>query len=69
MEIERRRLGNTEIEVTPVAMGCWPIAGMTSIDVNDRDSCETLRAARDAGINFFDTAYHSAHNSTPYQLF
>lgn len=53
----KRRLGNTEIEITPVAMGCWPIAGMTSLDVNDADSLKTLHAAFDSGINFFDTAY------------
>ncbi|QEG42375.1 aldo/keto reductase [Roseimaritima ulvae] len=52
-----RRLGQTDIEVSPVAMGCWPIAGMTSLDVNDADSLKTLRAAVDAGVNFFDTAY------------
>ena len=57
MTIELRRLGTTEIEITPVAMGCWPISGMTSLDVNDADSLKTLRAAIDAGINFFDTAY------------
>ena len=38
-------------------MGCWPIAGITSIDVSETDSLATLRAAFDAGINFFDTAY------------
>jgi aryl-alcohol dehydrogenase-like predicted oxidoreductase len=54
---EKRRLGNTEIKVTPVAMGCWPIAGMTSLNVNDADSLKTLHAAIDSGINFFDTAY------------
>ncbi len=54
---EKRTLGRTEIEVTPVAMGCWPIAGMTSLGVNDADSLKTLQAAFDAGINFFDTAY------------
>ncbi len=52
-----RTIGSSGIEVTPVAMGCWPIAGMTSIDVNDAASLATLRAAFDAGINFFDTAY------------
>ena len=55
--MQQRRLGNTDIQITPVAMGCWPIAGMTSIDVNDNDSLATLRAAFDASINFFDTAY------------
>jgi aryl-alcohol dehydrogenase-like predicted oxidoreductase len=38
-------------------MGCWPITGITSIDVNESDSLRTLQAALDAGINFFDTAY------------
>jgi aryl-alcohol dehydrogenase-like predicted oxidoreductase len=54
---EKRRLGRTDFRVTPVAMGCWPITGITSIDVNERDSLATLQAALDAGINFFDTAY------------
>ncbi len=52
-----RPLGKTSLLVSPVAMGCWPIAGMTSLDVNDADSLATLTAAVDAGINFFDTAY------------
>ena len=38
-------------------MGCWPIAGITSVDVNEADSLATLQAAVDSGINFFDTAY------------
>jgi aryl-alcohol dehydrogenase-like predicted oxidoreductase len=38
-------------------MGCWPIAGVTSIDVTEAASLATLEAALDAGINFFDTAY------------
>ncbi len=54
---ERRSIGDTGIEVTPVALGCWPIAGMTSLEVNDKDSLATLHAAMDSGINFFDTAY------------
>src|SRR5688500_2058499 len=43
--------------VTPLALGCWPIAGMTSIDVPAGASLATIAAALDAGINFFDTAY------------
>ncbi|WP_417745627.1 aldo/keto reductase [Rosistilla oblonga] len=54
---ELRPLGQTDIRVSPVAMGCWPIAGMTSLEVNDPDSLATLDAAFDADINFFDTAY------------
>jgi aryl-alcohol dehydrogenase-like predicted oxidoreductase len=38
-------------------MGCWPITGITSIDVTEAHSLATIQAAFDAGINFFDTAY------------
>lgn len=54
---ELRRVGQTDILVTPVAMGCWPIAGITSLGVQEEASLATLAAAFDAGINFFDTAY------------
>jgi len=54
---ELRELGATGIPISPVALGCWPIAGMTSLDVNEADSLATLQAALDTGINFFDTAY------------
>jgi aryl-alcohol dehydrogenase-like predicted oxidoreductase len=56
-DAESRQLGKSEIRVTPVALGCWPIAGMTSLDVNDKDSLATIHAALDSGINFLDTAY------------
>lgn len=52
-----RQIGTTELMVSPVAMGCWPIAGVSSVDVTEADSLATLTAAFDAGINFFDTAY------------
>lgn len=52
-----RQLGTTDIFVSPIALGCWPIAGMTSADVNDRDSVATIEACFELGINFLDTAY------------
>lgn len=52
-----RALGQTDIHVSPIAMGCWPITGMTTLDANEPDSLKTLHAALDSGINFFDTAY------------
>ena len=64
-EIKNRQLGKTEIFISPVALGCWPIAGMTSLDVNDEDSMATIRAALDTGINFLDTAYcYGAHGES-----
>lgn len=55
--MQMRTIGQTSIEVTPVAMGCWPIAGITSVDVTEAASVATLQAAFESGINFFDTAY------------
>ena len=53
----KREIGQTGIFVSPVALGCWPIAGMTSLEVNDEDSKATIRSALDSGINFLDTAH------------
>lgn len=50
-------IGKSEILVTEVAMGCWPIAGITSVGVTEENSLATLTEALDSGINFFDTAY------------
>lgn len=52
-----RSIGNTDLKITSIAMGCWPISGVTSVDVTKEASLATLKAACDAGINFFDTAY------------
>ncbi len=57
MEFSQREIGRTGIRVTPLAMGCWPITGITSIDVSPEQSEATIAAAFRAGINFFDTAY------------
>ncbi len=57
MHIEPRHLGTTDITIAPVALGCWPMAGVTTPDVNDDDSVATIRAAGDAGINHLDTAF------------
>ena len=53
----RRTLGSSDLEVSPVALGTWPIAGVATRDVNNRDSVATIRACLDLGINFIDTAY------------
>ena len=52
-----RTLGKTDIRIAPVGLGCWPIAGMTSLGVNDRDSVRTVQTAIDMGVNMLDTAY------------
>lgn len=52
-----RQLGQSDVYVSSVAMGCWPITGMTTLNAVYEESIKTLNAALDSGINFFDTAY------------
>lgn len=52
-----RPLANTGLLVSEVAMGCWPIAGMTSPGTSDADSIATIQACFDLGVNHLDTAY------------
>lgn len=56
-DVPLRRLGTSDLLVSPVGFGCWPLAGITSIVGSDAESIATIHAALDAGINFFDTAY------------
>jgi aryl-alcohol dehydrogenase-like predicted oxidoreductase len=54
---DRRPLGTTGISVSPVALGCWPIAGVTTLDANEVDSIATIRKCFDVGVNHLDTAH------------
>jgi aryl-alcohol dehydrogenase-like predicted oxidoreductase len=55
--MELRSLGATGLKVSPIALGCWPIAGITSINVTGANSLATIERCFDLGINFLDTAY------------
>ncbi|MCO6044213.1 aldo/keto reductase [Aeoliella sp. ICT_H6.2] len=52
-----RPLGKSGFEIAPVALGCWPIAGVTTLGTTEQDSLATIRACFDLGINHLDTAY------------
>jgi myo-inositol catabolism protein IolS len=63
--MEYRRLGQTEMQVSVLALGCWPFAGGRYWgEQDDNASIATVHAALDAGINFFDTAegYEAGHS-------
>ena len=52
-----RKLGQTDLSVSVVAMGCWAIIGGFNWGPQDEnDSLDTIQAALDVGVNFFDTA-------------
>ena len=51
------KLGNTDIKVSRMALGCWPFAGgKVWGPQDDNDSIAAVHASLDAGVNFFDTA-------------
>jgi aryl-alcohol dehydrogenase-like predicted oxidoreductase len=53
MTVNRRRLGDSQLEVSEISLGSW----LTYSGGVERDQTEACtRAAFDAGINFFDTA-------------
>jgi 1-deoxyxylulose-5-phosphate synthase len=51
--VERRRLGDSDLEVSAIALGSWLTYGV-GVERDQTEAC--TRAAFDAGITFFDTA-------------
>jgi aryl-alcohol dehydrogenase-like predicted oxidoreductase len=62
--MQTRRLGRSDLEVTVIMMGCWQAGKAQWSNVTDEDSIAAIRAAREAGINCFDTAegYGGGHS-------
>ena len=55
--MEYHQIGNSDIQVSEMALGCWPFAGDDYWgDQDEQTSISTVHAALAAGINFFDTA-------------
>lgn len=60
-----RKLGNSSLEVSVVTLGCMTFTGDSNWGPQDeKDSVETVRAAYDAGITFYDTAEGYADGMT-----
>src|SRR5438046_9861082 len=55
-----RRLGNSDLHITPVGFGAWAIGGpgwrFAWGAQDDADSIAAIREALDAGANWIDTA-------------
>lgn len=60
MIMQTRRLGNTDLDITPIGLGAWAIGGDRWAygwgPQDDRDSIAAIRRALDLGINWIDTA-------------
>ena len=51
-----RRLGNSEVEVTPLAFGAWAIGGWQWGGAEEKAALRALRTSFDRGITTIDTA-------------
>jgi aryl-alcohol dehydrogenase-like predicted oxidoreductase len=57
--MEKRKLGNTDLEITPVGLGAWAMGGPGEWGWGPQDdqlSMATIHRAIEAGINWIDTA-------------
>jgi aryl-alcohol dehydrogenase-like predicted oxidoreductase len=62
--MQARRLGKTDIRLSPVIMGTWQTGKSMWTGIDDEQSEKAIRAAIDAGITTFDTAevYGNGHS-------
>jgi aryl-alcohol dehydrogenase-like predicted oxidoreductase len=58
--MQKRQLGNSDLQITPVGVGAWAMGGgdwaFSWGHQEDKNSIEAIHAALDAGINWIDTA-------------
>jgi aryl-alcohol dehydrogenase-like predicted oxidoreductase len=61
--MESRQFGRTEVSVSPITLGSWPMSGDRYGRIDDREAINTIHRAMDQGITSFDTApgYGSGH--------
>ena len=51
-----RLFDHTGVEVSEIGLGTWQLGGADWGEVDDGRALDTLRAASESGVNFFDTA-------------
>jgi aryl-alcohol dehydrogenase-like predicted oxidoreductase len=54
--MEKRKLGRSSVEVTPVALGAWAIGGWMWGGAERKDSLKAIQASLERGITTIDTA-------------
>lgn len=54
--MKKRKLGNTNLEVSEIGFGCMGLSHGYGPAINKKDGIDLIRAAVDLGVTFFDTA-------------
>lgn len=62
--MEKRRLGTSDVQITPILMGTWQAGKKMWVGIEDAETIKAIRAAFDAGITTIDTAevYGEGHS-------
>jgi aryl-alcohol dehydrogenase-like predicted oxidoreductase len=62
--METRRLGTSDVKITPIVMGTWQAGKSMWVGIEDAETIKAIRAAFDAGIATVDTAevYGKGHS-------
>lgn len=54
--MEKRRIGQTDVYASVIALGCWPMGGDYWGGTDDDESIRTIHKALELGVTFLDTA-------------
>ena len=62
--MEKRRLGTSDVQITPILMGTWQAGKKMWVGIEDAETTKAIRSAFDAGITTIDTAevYGDGHS-------
>lgn len=62
--METRKLGNSDVQITPIILGTWQAGKSQWVGIEDEKIIGAIQAALDAGITTIDTAevYGSGHS-------
>ncbi len=62
--METRRLGTSDVQITPIIMGTWQAGKSMWVGIEDAETIKAIRAAFDSGITTVDTAevYGNGHS-------
>ncbi|MBD1941817.1 aldo/keto reductase, partial [Coleofasciculus sp. FACHB-712] len=62
--MEKRHLGTSDIQISPIVMGTWQAGKKMWVGIEDSDTIKAIREAFDAGITTVDTAevYGEGHS-------
>jgi aryl-alcohol dehydrogenase-like predicted oxidoreductase len=54
--MEYRRMGESDLVVSAIGFGCWPMGGTQYGEVDDQEEVQAVQYALDHGFTLFDTA-------------